>query len=333
MTTRRLAAAVLVLLVAFAGCLAPRADEDPADATPTGSPTPTRPTATPPASPTSPLPVIPTLPPGTGPGEMTAEERTEEEVVGCDGRTCVVREVRVAGRLTFDRLEIGLETFNGDVVVEAGVEDQWEMVARLEGRGATEEEARAKLDGIRFSWGHTDGARHFVEATASSSGSDASGKAATIRVKVPPSLVGVLTLVATNGDAIGRGIATDGAALHTTNGEASLDGAVTQVDLRSTNGACTGTLRPSASGRISAQTVNGQIELALVEDPQRGYDLVASTVNGAIEIGLRDGETSSDQTTTGGEKRFKTTGYDSRAIRTTVELTSTNGQIRVDPAL
>jgi len=130
---------------------------------------------------------------------------------------------------------------------------------------------------------------------------------------------------------------TDGLSASSTNGKIEVDASVTQVSLSTTNGQIAGKLRPSASGRIKAETTNGQVSLTLPEDAQHGYDVLGKTTNGVVQIELKDGQLgpcpqgSQYYTPPCNERSFKTTSYDARAIQSQVTAEGTNGQIVVRP--
>src|SRR5581483_8108483 len=104
-----------------------------------------------------------------------------------------------------------------------------------------------------------------------------------------------------------------GLSAQSTNGAVSINADVTQVSLETTNGQIDATLRPTASGRIGAETTNG-----------------------LVEIGLKDGDLgpcpqgSQYYTPPCNERTFKTHGFDQRAIQEIVSATGTNGRIVVD---
>ena len=276
-------------------------------------------------------------------GSMTAKESRDDSVGPCSGvgvlptagAFCAKRVVRVEGQVAgLSRLDVDLQTFNGNVDLAGGRGDAWSLEAVLTARGASEEEARASLERIAFAWSHVEGGRHFLAAVAETP-SPSSGRAASLAVTLPRGLVLVAAAATSNGGIHVEDVATDGLSAHTSNGNVEVDASVTQADLRTSNGQVEAALSPTGPGRISAGTSNGAIHLTLPEDARHGYELDAKTSNGRVTINLRDGETkrppSNPYYDPQNEASFTTSGYASRAIRSVVHLTTSNGGITVDP--
>lgn len=276
-------------------------------------------------------------------GSMTAKETREDAVALCTdglalgvGRFCATRTVRVEGDLSgLGHMEVDLATFNGNVDLADHEEGGWSLVATLRARGATEADAKANLEKIRFTWSHESGGTHFVAAKAESPRETDGGYAASLAAALPRSVVLVVTAATSNGNVAVKNVATDGLSAQTSNGAVEVDATVTQVDLRTSNGRIGGKLVPTGSGRVSAATSNGAIELAFPEDARHGYDLDAQTSNGKVTVNLRDGETtrkgpSNPYYDPQNDARFTTHGYASRAIQSSVTLTTSNGAITVN---
>lgn len=310
----------VILLVALgtlaAGCIAPPGDDAPAGARTANSG-----------------------------GSMTAKETHEEKVALCTSglglpsgaQFCAERTLRVEGDVSgISRMDVDLETFNGDVDLSDHAEGGWSLVAVLRARGASEAEAKANLDKIAFAWGHQEGDTHFLAAKAQSPREPAGGHSASLAAELPRSILLVASLGTSNGDVRVADVATDGLAAHTSNGNVEIDASVTQADLRTSNGKVDARLDPTGSGRIGASTSNGAITLELPEDARHGYDLDARTSNGKVAINLRDGETKRDAPSNPyydpqNDARFTTRGYASRGVQSIVHLVTSNGAITVDP--
>lgn len=274
-------------------------------------------------------------------GNMTAREQVANATCSGNGGSkpfCASRTVSVSGALSgIAKMDVDLKTTNGHVNVRQSGSSSWSLVAVLKAYGATQEEANANVARITYSWRHTDGSSHFLQAEARQPDDCQCNAQASIDATLPTGLAMVVTAETTNGaiDVEGK---TDGLSAHTTNGAISANADVTQVALATTNGRIDATLRPTASGRISATTTNGQVELSLPEDAQRGYDVTGRTTNGAVTISLKDGDLgpcpqgSQYYTPPCNERTFKTHGYDQRAIQTGVSASGTNGQIVVKPS-
>lgn len=276
-------------------------------------------------------------------GEMTAKEsRGEDQVVPCGaplplgaGAFCATRVLRMEGDVRgVQKMDVDLRTFNGNVGLEGGSGDAWSLVATLTARGATEAEARQELDRIDFAWSHVEDGSHFLRAEASTP-SPSGQRAASLDATLPRGIVLVLTAATSNGNVDVSGVATDGLAAHTSNGNVGVEASVTQADLRTSNGNVDAKLQPTGSGRIGVGTSNGAIDLEVPEDARHGYEVDARTSNGRVTIDLRDGKVerppSNPYYDPQNEARFTTTDYGARAIRSTVDLTTSNGAITVGP--
>ena len=278
-------------------------------------------------------------------GSMTArEEKKEDSGVCTDGGTaagfCATRVVTVEGTISgISLLEVDLATVNGGITVRPSDGNEWTLVATLKASGSSVDDAKRRLETIVFTWSHQVGDSHFLDAEATMEGRNENyQRSASIEVTMPRAVALRLTAGTTNGGVTVKDVRTDGLHAGTTNGGIDVDASVTQVDLGTTNGGIDAKLKPTGSGRIHLGTTNGRIELSLPEDAERGYDLDASTTNGDVSITLRDGEVgpcpegSEYYTPPCNHRTFKTTDYGSRAIRSSVQLGTTNGGIDVGPA-
>jgi hypothetical protein len=276
-------------------------------------------------------------------GNMTATERTTNSTCSGNGNAetafCASRTVAVSGSLSgVAKMDVDLKTVNGHVGVRQGGSGSWTLTAVLKAYGATQEEANANLQHVAYNWRHTDGSSHFVQAEAKDDGSNCRcNEQGDLDVSLPSDVVMVVTTETTNGAVSVEG-KTDGLSAQTVNGAIRVNADVTQVSLSTTNGQIDATLRPTASGRISASTTNGQVALAVPEDAGRGYDATGRTTNGEVSISLKDGDLgpcpqgSQYYTPPCNERTFKTHGFEQRTIQTTLSATGTNGQIAIRPA-
>lgn len=285
-------------------------------------------------------------------GSMTGRETRTEDVTPCadagilsgdrDQAFCAKRTITVAGTISgIPKLNVDLQSYNGDVVVAPSAEaGSWGFEAVLTARGASADEARQRLDLIQFSWAHEEGARHFLDVRARppSDVDDEGDTGVTIAAALPRDVVLVLAAATANGDVGAQGLRTDGLALATANGDVVADADVTGADLRTANGDVEATLVPTDSGRVEAATSNGRVRVALPEDARHGYDLEGTTSNGEVKISLRDGELgecpkgSQYYTPPCNHRTFRTSGYDRREVRTSVELATSNGDVIASPA-
>ena len=275
-----------------------------------------------------------------GDAKMDAREEKREEAGACSRGWCITQTVRAGGAISdLPLLEVDLGTLNGGIQVTGGPEGSWRMVATLTTKASSREAAEAAMRDLTFAWAHHDGGSHFLEAKAEFRGRHEDvQRGADIEVVLPRSLVLRLVADTTNGGISVRGVRTDGLSADTTNGGVTVDADVTQVDLGTTNGGIEANLRPTASGRITLDTTNGRVALTLPEGETLGYDLEGSTTNGEVDVSLRDGtvgpcpQGSQYYTPPCNHRTFKTRDYESRAIRSQVQVGSTNGGIDVRPA-
>lgn len=282
-------------------------------------------------------------------GSMTASETTEDWTGICtdrpgmgggQGAFCAERKVIVNGIVTgFSAMDVDLSTFNGDVTVTSTSNDDYGFVASLRARGATEADAKRAMEEITFAWSHTDGNAHFLSVEASYNGKDnQNARSAILEARVPKALLVRLTAETINGDVSAKGIRAEGLHLESVNGDLIADAEVAHAQLDTVNGDVEGTLKPLGSGRIRADTTNGEVTLRMQEGDAIGYDMLGRTTNGEVEIGLRDGEVgpcpqgSQYYTPPCNQRTFKTSSYDAREMRLQVTLESVNGDITVNAA-
>lgn len=278
---------------------------------------------------------------------MTAEVVQTDAIVACEGggilasaSACAERVLEVHGRIGIEALPVDLAAPNGQVTLSPSAGDAWSFLATVRVRGLTEEQAREGLDSA-WAWSHEGPDGHALVAgpTGVGDGSPigpvplgAQVERATYEVTLPSWLfLEVLRIEATNGGFVATGFDLGEVDIETTNGEIVLAGSAKDVRIKTTNGGINLVVAPSASGVFEMETTNGQILLTLPEGRSRGYDLDAATTNGQIEILLQDGHADVQAEPGSNRASFRTKSYESRAIQTTVALSTTNGQIVVAP--
>lgn len=293
-------------------------------------------------------------------GQMTVEasESTHEGVEANTPPFYASRVVTLEGRLTLASLPVFLSNVNGEIEVTAAEGESFSLVANLTAWGSTPEQARQERENMRFEWeAGQPGDRRLsaqVEHGNEDNGSDPlfsdeGRKESRLRLRVPADVALSLRASSTNArvhvDGIGAKLvsaSTSNGDVHlegleaarlevdTTNGRVSADVEGTeQVDLGSTNGAIEARLVPAASGSITATTTNENVDVSVPETDERGYEVTASTTNGHATIELEDG--SSESSDDGTQARFLTHGFEERSIQTSVQLSSTNGDVAIGP--
>lgn len=288
-------------------------------------------------------------PPINSGGEMSAKESREDKAEVCPELTgdvtkgaqfCATRVIRVDGTISgLPKLSLDVATFNGAIDFTSGAGNAFSLVATLKARGTTEADAKSNLDAIDYAWSHVDGGSHFIQALAKTKSSDGNnGRAASIQLEVPSSITYVIVASTSNGAVHVKDLKTDGLAAHTSNGAIDLNVDATQVEATTSNGAISGTLKSSSSGRFVFTTSNGKIDVKVPEDNTRGYDAEATTSNGKVDITLTDGKKgdcpagSQYYTPPCNHRTFTTHAYNARAIQTRIVATSSNGEISLSPS-
>lgn len=304
--------ALLPLALVLAGCIAPPQDET------------VQPAAVPP------------------PAEdriegMTAREAKQDRDVDCGGAPgfCAERDLLVEGRIGVDDLPVVLDATNGAITLTAGPGDAWSLHAVYRVRAASQADAREALD-TAWRWTHEDAGRHVLKAGPAPAAlpldlpllGPAGGPtvlSAHYEVVLPAWVLLDVAADTSNGPITLTGLRTTSIRADSSNGPIVLQARVVDVTAGTSNGDVDALLTPTASGKVALDTSNGAVTLALVEDAAHGYDVTADTSNGRVTILLRDGEAHEDED--GGT--FRTHGYETRRIRTAVDLDTSNGAITV----
>ncbi len=290
-------------------------------------------------------------------GSMTAEaDEHEEEGVEAQAPPFYARSVvTVTGELTLGTLPVELSTVNGPILVDEGPEDEYELEVTLTGYGFTPEQAQDQRDRLQLEWGSgSTGDRHlFADIDLHDDASVQEGRAeGEIRLTIPRSVFVYLTTSTVNGNTTIGHVQAHLANAHATNGgltfdelhaeavrasttNANLEGdiyATSSVSLSSTNGNLEATVHPGDSGSITASTTNGALTLAVPEAHAYGYHARAASTNGFVDVRLEDGRTDEEGPLVPQRAQFVTTNYDDRSIRTDLSLSSTNGNIVLEPS-
>lgn len=281
----------------------------------------------------------------TGANMTAAETKTEASelcskglnVDGSASNFCATRTISVDGKISgIPTLDVSLETFNGDIEITQGAEGRWGLLVTLKARGESAAAATARLDEIAFRWAHQANGVHFIEAIAEHDG-EAKNLEAEITLTMPPALVMTVIATTSNGDISLAGARTDGLALTTSNGDITAKGDATQASLTTSNGEIDASLRPSAGGRWSFASSNGDITLKVPEGVSYGYTIEGSTSNGEVDYSLRDGEKgpcpqgSEYYTPPCNHRTFETKGFSARERQTRVQLATSNGEVHAGP--
>lgn len=272
-------------------------------------------------------------------GRMTVDERerTHEGLEAHAPPFFASRVVTLQGDLTLAELAVTLANVDGDVSVTTGGEERWRLVANLTGYGPTPEEAREERDGMELAWSTGEpGGRHLVATVEHEDGgedelADAASQEATLELRVPADVALGLSASSTNGAINVDGVEAAWLEASSTNGPLTVEAhGTTSVVLDATNGAIEAELAPGGDGSIEASSTNAAVNVSVPEGQALGYDATAASTDGRATIGLEDGETR--RSIDGSRAVFRTDGFASRDVQTSVVLSSTNGDVHLGPA-
>jgi len=281
-------------------------------------------------------------PPPMPQGKPTEERSDVETGQRQDGTWYARRTVTITNGFGASEAEVELLTGNGGVDAATWGEDGYRVVARLEGRGDTEQDAEARLEELRVVH-RDDGAS--VSTVIEAEADEWRDKAASIEARLPgtPHYTGLeagttngnvdavgfrggdMKLLTTNGALSCEGLVAASLTLTTTNGGIDCAATVDSLEASTTNGQVVLDMRAAASGAWAVSSGNGQIELTVPEGADRGYDVTGTTSNGLVEFDFQETEPVGEQTRT--SKHERTTGFGEREVQTTVGLSTTNGSI------
>ncbi len=244
---------------------------------------------------------------------------------------------------------VTLTTTNGDVLDCVRGNGGYRTNVHLEGRGSTEQEARAALASmsvahsdmltagtLRLSTvvqfnnaGSTSGGISLppIIGTGSSGGSGNLRRSASIVAGLPSAPSYAFNDSTTNGDVIAAGFSGSDAKLSTTEGDIGLDGDWGQSTLSTSDGDIAAQLHTSQSGSHNVSTTNGDIDVALAISGTPGFDLSASTTNGAANIDVAGTDPVGEQTATSAHRQSP--GYSGSAVKISVGADSTNGDVTI----
>lgn len=251
--------------------------------------------------------------PGEDDAWMTAEESVAEEEALAPGLPpwyAATRVHTIEGDLALDALPVLLSTTAGDVTVSVGESGRWRLVATLEGRGLTAEDARRDRDRFSFSWAHEDAGEHFVQGVvAREDAPTAAGPVtlgaftlgrATLALTVPPEVALALAIGTSSGDVSVEGVRGSSASLDTSSGDVTASGiafhsieiGASSGDVRVgdatlrflTVGVSSGDVTLDVAGveEASVDASSGDVEATLA--PARDGSLVVGTSSGDVRV-------------------------------------------------
>jgi DUF4097 and DUF4098 domain-containing protein YvlB len=171
-----------------------------------------------------------------------------------------------------------VETFNGDIRVEAASEGKVEATVTKLGAGANEEAAAAHLEQVKVDFIQESEAIRVVVTRPRRQGLRFAGDSeAGVALKVPPG--SSLKLTTDNGGIVIEGVVGDVVA-RTSNGQIEMDGARGKLELETRNGA----VRVEASGAtVAARSNNGDV--IFLGTLGKGAHIL-HTNNGNVRVGV-----------------------------------------------
>lgn len=328
---RALTLAAILSTAVLAGCIQPPAEEEAEAST--------------------------TLPPPDTAGNMTREERGDDTTVApclLEGGLnfpnvalfCATRVVAVGGELSLTTLPVVIDTSSGDVTVELAEKDTWSVVATVVARGTNEADATAKA--AEISVVTTIGEPDAHALTLMAEAPDGSDARVTFVVQLPPETLYDLVVDTGSGDvavsdvravsavidtgsgdvSVGGDFQATTLAIDTGSGDVAIDGAARDVVVDTGSGDVSGSIKPLASGAMTFATGSGSVALEVPEDARHGYEIMATTGSGSIDITLKDGDVRTEEES---HASFVTKGLGSRAVRTSVILSTGSGDVSVAP--
>jgi DUF4097 and DUF4098 domain-containing protein YvlB len=217
-----------------------------------------------------------------------------------------------------DRGELRIGNTNGKIEIEASDSPTVEVRAERVARGATDAAARELLPRIVIKEEATAD-RVSLQTERMSGIMIAVSFEVRYHVKAPKNAT--INVTNTNGQIVLTGLAGKVTA-RTTNGGVKGDGLTGAVEARSTNGQVSIDMAAIGSERMSLHTTNGGVVLTLPESAKA--DLSASVTNGGISVG-------DFQNLEVAEKSRKRFEAKLNGGGTLIELTTTNGGVRIRP--
>lgn len=256
--------------------------------------------------------------------------------------------------------QVDLASFNGSVQSCAREGGGYRIHVTLEGRGASEAEARSALQGLQVT--HEDmlvaGTLRLntrvqptdmtgssitllgIEVGQGGAQADSPRRSAHIVAGLPPAAGYTLQQSTGNGNVGAAGLSGssasldssngsvglegrwDSASLDTGNGVAAVSGDYADLSAHSGNGYVQAALHTVRSLQADLSAGNGFVEVALAGSGA-GYDLTADTINGRASIDVSGTEAVGEQSMNSAHRR--SADYASRAVQVQVSASSSNG--------
>jgi len=241
-----------------------------------------------------------------------------------------------------------VENFNGPVTVSTWDRNEYEVKAVVKARGFSQSEADENLAKMTVSLSKdVVGGRQQLVLDYDYPTTLIPPYNVEVDVKLPASSEIDLSLRSSNGDMILTDISRGGTiSLSSSNGRfvfidvytdtitgktsnGAVEGRVeaSVMEVSTSNGRIALTIIDTASGSYDLSTSNGAVDISA--PVSAGYKLSAKTSNGAIDLSLPNLNYSKDTKT---EKSAQTTGYDAFAVKIILNVSTSNGNVKVGPS-
>jgi len=241
-----------------------------------------------------------------------------------------------------------VDSFNGPVTVSTWDRNEYEVKAVIKARGFSQNEADQNLEKMMVSLSKdVVGGRQQLILKYDYPNTLNPPYSVEVAVKLPASSEIDLSLRSSNGDIALTGISKGGTiSLSSSNGRftftnvfadtitgstsnGGIEGRVEAgvMEVSTSNGRIVLTIAGTVSGSYDLSTSNGLVEISAPSSA--GYRLTAKTSNGAIDFSLPNLSYSKDVKT---EKSAQTTGYDAFAVKIILDVSTSNGNVKMGPS-
>jgi hypothetical protein len=241
-----------------------------------------------------------------------------------------------------------VDNINGPVTVSTWDRDEYEVTAVVKARGFSQNEADQNLAKMTISLNKdVVGGRQQLILTYDYPSTLILPYGVEVTVRLPASSEidlnlgssngyialtdilkgGMISLSTSNGRFTFTNVFADTITGSTSNGgiEGRVEAGVMEVS--TSNGPIALTIVGGVSGSYDLSTSNGAVDISAPSSA--GYRITAKTSNGAVDFSLPNLSYSKDTRT---EKSAQTTGYDSFAVKIVLDVSTSNGNVKVEPS-
>jgi hypothetical protein len=265
----------------------------------------------------------------SGDRNANIDESTTSASIGSDGKWHAAKTVTITNDFGgASHCDLTMSTVVGYTNAKTWSESGYKFVATLEGKGDSEKEARTNLEALSVI--HDDslsGGTLDLSVTIENSQGSWNNQEGDIEAYVPSSPSFTVDAESTVGLIRVSGLHGDKLTADTTTGTINCESDFDSLGLQATTGSINVEIASKASGNYDISTTTGAISLNVKNMNEYGYDVTADATTGSISINLSNTESVGDQSDD--HKHVKTTNYDSKAIKITMDIETTTGTISV----